>query len=167
MSAALLVLPQVWASDALLTAVEAEGPSLPVRPEVACYRRYTEALLRRYVAMSMEAGRTPSLLGKEMFRARVTRCVVRSFEDVVIFVHDVAHCVAKLDKEQQMLIQRIGLQQYTQAEVAAMLGQPTRTVVRRYNEALDRLTRLFLLADLLEVQRFCQEADWAENHPTN
>ena len=37
----------------------------------------------------MEAGRTPSLLGKEMFRAKVTNVVVRSFEDVVIFVHDV------------------------------------------------------------------------------
>jgi hypothetical protein len=167
MSAAVLVLPQVWACEVLLSAAEAESTPLPVRPEVAFYRKYTEALLRRYVAMSMEAGRTPSLLGKEMFRAKVTNVVVRSFEDVVIFVHDMAKCMAKLDREQQMLIHRIGLQQYTQAEVAAMLGQPTRTVVRRYNDALDRLTRLLLLADLLEVRKFCQEADLTENHATD
>jgi hypothetical protein len=36
---------------------------------------------------------------------------------VVIFVHDVEKCMARLDKEQQLLIQRIGLQE---------LGQPGR-----------------------------------------
>ena len=76
MSAALVILPMVWAT--------ASAPAKPRRscprpceqrrtaPEVAFYRKYTEGLLRRYVRLSMEAGRAPSLLGREMFRGKVT-----------------------------------------------------------------------------------------------
>jgi len=56
----------------------------PPEPQMAFYRKYTEAMLRRYVRMSMEAGKVPSLLGKEMFRAKITSYRVESFEDVVI-----------------------------------------------------------------------------------
>ncbi len=123
MSAAVLVLPRVWASVPVQVEAREEAVCTPLRPELAFYRKYTEAMLRRFVSMSMEAGRVPSLLGKEMFHARVTNYVVRSFEDVVIFVHDVEKCIAKLDSEQQMLIRRIGVQQYSQADVAGMQGQ--------------------------------------------
>jgi hypothetical protein len=34
--------------------------------------------------MSLEAGRVPSLLGQEMFRAKITHYRVESFEDVVM-----------------------------------------------------------------------------------
>ena len=91
-------------------------------PELAFYRKYTEGMLRRYVKMSMEAGRVPSLIGREMFRGKVTNYAVNSFEDVVIFVHDVEKCMARLDKEQQLLIRRIALQEYTQGETAALTG---------------------------------------------
>jgi hypothetical protein len=151
-SAAVLVLPQVWASVPVQVATRREAVT-PLRPELAFYRKYTEAMLRRFVSMSMEAGRVPSLLGKEMIQARVTNYAVHSFEDVVIFVHDVEKCIAKLDREQQMLIRRIGVQQYSQADVAGMQGQTIRTVIRRYNEALDRLTRIFIQAKLLEPQK--------------
>ena len=90
---------------------------------------------------------------------KVTNYAVRSFEDVVIFVHDVEKCIAKLDSEQQLLIRRIGVQQYSQADVAGMQGQTIRTVIRRYNEALDRLTRIFILAKLMEPQNSCQGAE--------
>lgn len=39
---------------------------------MAFYRKYTEAMLQRYVRMSMEAGKVPSLLGQEMFHGNVT-----------------------------------------------------------------------------------------------
>jgi hypothetical protein len=161
MSAAVLVLPRIWASvPARMEANEEEvACTPPPPPELAFYRKYTEAMLRRYATMSMEAGRVPSLLGREMFRAKVTNYVVQSFEDVVIFVHDVEKCVAKLDKLSQLLIRRIGMQQYTQAEVSAMTRLSLRTVLRQYPRALDRLTEVFLEVKLLEPQIACQEAE--------
>ena len=125
----------------------------------AFYRKYTEGLLRRYVNMAMEAGRTPSLLGQEMFRGKVTSYKVASFDDVVIFVHDVGQCVAKLDSGQQHLIKRIALQEYTQGETAAMMGLSIRTIHRRYTEAIDRLTEILLDRGLLEPLSACQEAE--------
>lgn len=121
------------------------------------YRKYTEALLRRYVKLSLEAGRTPSLLGQEMFRGKVTSYKVHSFEDVVIFVHDVGQCLAKLDSGQQHMIRRIALQEYTQGETSAMTGLSLRTIQRRYTESIDRLTAIFLAAKLLEPLSECQE----------
>ena len=109
--------------------------------------------------MAMETGRTPSLLGQEMFRGKVTSYKVASFDDVVIFVHDVGRCVAKLDSEQQHLIKRIALQEYTQGETAAMMGISIRTIHRRYTEAIDRLTEILLDRGLLEPLSACQEAE--------
>jgi hypothetical protein len=132
-------------------------------PQVAFYRKYTEAMLRRYVRMSMEAGKVPSLLGKEMFRAKVTSYRVQSFEDVVIFIYDIEHCLERLAPEQQRLIARIALEEYTLLEAATMLGLPPRTAVRRYCRALDRLTGIFLETRMLEPMKYCQEAKSAGN----
>src|SRR6185312_2972722 len=68
MSAALVVLPMIWATAQPEEMVERKS----VTTSLAFYRKYTEGLLNRYVRMSMEMGRTPSLLGRDMFRARVT-----------------------------------------------------------------------------------------------
>lgn len=168
------VLPQVWATASSpcgvskrkgpqsLRLVRVPEPVVPVKRPVATqfafYRKYTEGMLRRYMKLSMESGRVPSMLGQEMFRGRVTSYKVRSFEDVVIFVHDVGSCVAKLDSGQQHLIRRIALQEHTQGETAAMLGLSLRTVVRRYAEALDELTRDFLAKRMLEPTMECEEA---------
>jgi len=121
-----------------------------LRPELAFYRKYTESLLRRYVTMSMEAGRVPSLLGKEMFNGKVTNYTVRGFDDVVIFIHDIEACIHKLDDDQQWLIRRIALQQYTQQEASHMLGLKRQTIIRRYDEAMNRLTGILLDVKLLE-----------------
>src|SRR5579859_4736787 len=139
MSAALMVLPMVWAME-----------ELPAAQDMAFYRRYTEALLRRYLKMSMEAGRAPSLLGRELFRGNVTNYRVHSFEDVVIFVHDVETCLAKLDNEQRYYIDRIALEEYTQDEAVGLLGMNRRTMLRRYRDALDSLSRVLLDKGLLE-----------------
>src|SRR6202044_3082526 len=128
MSAAVMILPVVWATEARpATVVERRKTA----PELAFYRKYTEGLLRRYLKMSMEAGRAPSLLGREMFRGKVTNYRVHAFDDVVIFVHDVETCLAKLDEGQQYLIKRIALQEYTYVETAGMMGLCVKTVTRR------------------------------------
>jgi hypothetical protein len=158
MSAALVILPMVWA-----TAVQEEMPEVvevvtqqQATPELAFYRKYTEGLLRRYMRLSMEAGRAPSLLGREMFRGKVTNYRVHGFDDVVIFVHDVETCLAKLDEGQQYLIKRIALQEYTYVETAGMMGLCVKTVTRRYARALDELTEIFLERKLLEPLKACQ-----------
>lgn len=120
------------------------------RPELAFYRKYTEAMLRRYLRMSTESGRVPSLLGRELFRSRVTSYRVNSFEDVVVFCIDMERCLARLQKEEQDVIKRITLQEYTQGEAAVLLGLTLRDTVRKYGAALDRLTGILLAARMLE-----------------
>lgn len=158
MNAAAAILPVVWASEMLQLIPQplVELVLEPVLPEMAFYRKYTEGILRRYICMSMEVGRVPSLLGQEMFRGKVTSYCVRGFDDSVIFVHDVARCLERLDDEQQHLISRIALQQYTLGETAELMGLRPRTVVRRYAQAVDRLTRIFLTVKMLELQKCCQ-----------
>jgi predicted DNA-binding protein (UPF0251 family) len=158
MSAAAQSLPWIQASivppvsqTALSPASEpARNRPRPASPELSFYRKYTEGLLRRYVSMSLEAGRVPSLLGKEMFRGKVTNYEVHGFDDVVIFVHDIEACIRKLDEDQQWLIRRIALQQYTQDEAGKMLHLTRRTIIRRYNDAMNRLTGILLEVKLLE-----------------
>jgi Sigma-70, region 4 len=164
MSAALVILPMVWATAAepkmhpvaeVATQAEVQRQAAP---EMAFYRKYTEGMLRRYVRLSMEAGRAPSLLGREMFRGKVTSYRVHGFDDVVIFVHDVERCLARLNEGQQSLIKRIALQEYTQGETAGMMGLCLKTVTRRYARALDQLTEIFLERKLLNPQKACQGA---------
>jgi hypothetical protein len=170
MSAAFVILPRVWAMveasggagfagqrkgpHALrLVTSEAQGPPLALKvpiPEVAFYRKYTEAMLHRYMKMSLEAGRVPSLMGRELFQGNVSHCKVTGFDDVVLFVHDFGNCIKKLSPGQQHLLRRIGLQGYSNGETAAMLGISLRTVTRRYAEALDRLTGILLDYKMLE-----------------
>jgi hypothetical protein len=174
-----VVLPQVWATEGNLAhaiQANAENPeeeqqetstrATPVfrvvlNPQTAFYRSYTEAMLRRYGVLSMESGRVPSMLGREMFRGKVTHYRVHGFDDVVIFVHDVERCIQLLTPEQQRLIVRIGVQEYTFGEAAGMLGLSLRSIQRRYFEAVDELTGIFLKRRLLEriAAKSCQEDD--------
>ncbi len=181
MSAALVILPRVWATaDAnyaggrrlsttpastnplsrkgphSLRLVSAQAQPEPARPrpraELAFYRKYTEAMLQRYVKLSLEAGRVPSLMGRELFRGDVSHCTVEGFDDVVIFCLDVGKCIARLSPGQQHLVRRIAIQGYSQGETAAILGISLRTVIRRYYEALDQLTSMLIKGRLLQPQ---------------
>lgn len=93
-----------------------------------------------------------------MFRGKVTSYRVHGFDDVVIFVHDVGQCIRLLTPEQQRLIHRIGVQEYTFGEAASMLRLSLRSVQRRYFDAVDELTLIFLKRRLLErvVSNSCQ-----------
>ncbi len=138
------------------TARLAVAPASRPRVEVAFYRKYTEAMLRRYLRLSMEAGRVPSLLGREMFRGNVTSYRVSSFEDVVAFCIDVERCLARLNAAEQDLIRRVALQEYTQGEAASLLGMSLRSVVSGYAGAVDRLTGLLIEKRMLEPLKSCQ-----------
>jgi hypothetical protein len=151
-------LPRVWAvadSTEVARGKKEERREAP-KPELAFYRKYTEAMLRRYLRLSMETGRVPSLLGREMFRGNVTRYRVSSFEDVVIFCHDMERCLTELSSEERQLIKRIALQEYTQGEAASMLGMSLRTCIRRYGMAVDHLTAVLLRLRMLEPLTACQ-----------
>lgn len=119
-------------------------------PDLAIYRQRTIQFLRRYFKMSMEVGRLPSLLGREVFRARVTSYRMGTFEDTVIFVHDIERCLERLDPESQSLIVRMVFQDYTQEEAAAIFGCTLRTLSRRFPEAIDRMTQILIDCGLLE-----------------
>ncbi|MGH9503682.1 MAG: hypothetical protein ACRD20_12595 [Terriglobales bacterium] len=118
-------------------------------PDLWLYRERTLAILRRYQRLSVAAGRLPSLLGREFFRTRVTSYHAGTFEDAVIFVHDVARGLEQLGEFEQKLIAKIALQDYTQDETARVLGCWRRTVGRRFPEALDQMTDIFLESGLL------------------
>ncbi len=120
-----------------------------IDPDLWLYRERTVGMLKRYQRMSVEVGRLPSLLGREFFRTRVTSYHCGTFEDAVIFVHDVARGLEQLGEFERKLIAKIALQDYTQNETARLLGCWRRTVGRRFPEAVDQLTEIFLEAGLL------------------
>jgi hypothetical protein len=125
---------------------------------LAFYRKRTEALLRQYMQKSLEMGRTPSILGNGVFRGKVSSYRLHSFEDAVIFVFDIEKCLKRLDKFSQDIVARIALQEYSQGETAALTGHPLRSIARRYAEAIDTLTAIFLEYELLNLNhgKSCQ-----------
>ena len=125
------------------------------------YRGRTVGLLRRYLQYSMETGRLPSILGRELFRAKVTAYTVTTFEDRVIFVHDMETCLYQLDEFSRQLIGRHILQEHDQVETARLLQCTERTVRRLTPFALDQLSRVLLKMGMLErieraVEKSCQ-----------
>ena len=123
---------------------------------LCAYHDRAIALLRRYLRMSLEIGRMPSVLGREAFRARVTSYRVHTFEDAVIFVHDVERCVERLEPFSRQMIARVILQDYTLEEAASLLGCARMTVYRLFPGALDELSAIFLEAKMLAPSP-CQE----------
>jgi len=123
----------------------AEGPVV----SLAFYRRHTERLLRRYLYASMQVGRAPSLLGNPVARGWASSRPIRSFEDAVIFVLDVEQCLDRLNSLDRMMLFKVVLQEYTQAETAVLLGMSVRSISYKFPQALDRLTEYLLETGLL------------------
>ena len=153
-------------SAELLRNSEADMPAtnpLPERTaELWLYRSRTTALLRRYLRFSIEVGRLPSILGRELFRSKVTSYRMSSFEDAVIFVYDVERALEQLNAFAQLLVATIVFQEYTQDEAAEYLRCARRTICREFPEALDRISEMFLEGGLLNrlpcgsVENSCQ-----------
>jgi DNA-directed RNA polymerase specialized sigma24 family protein len=164
-----VMVPRIWAV-AETSPVAGKQPTpvaepQPVKPqpkvELAFYRKYTEAMLRRYLRVSTEVGRVPSVMDRELFRGKASHYKLSSFEDGVIFSVDVERCLAKLRKSNLRLIERIALQGYTPQEAAPFFGLQMRRCYERYGQALDQLTELFLATRLLEPLKSCQDVETA------
>ena len=108
------------------------------------------SLLRKYFKMSVELGRLPSLLGREFFRAQVTSYTTHTFEDAVIFVHDMERALESLDPLSQLVISRVVFQEYSYREAARLLRISDRTFVRAMARAIDRLSEIMLERELME-----------------
>lgn len=126
-----------------------EPPEIDPRPEMLCFRGQTFALVRHFFELSCQAGRLPSLLGRELFRSRVSHHAIPSFEDQVVFVRDVELCLAKLSEEHAEIITLVGLYDFSHDEVGEMLRCSKAWITQRFAEALDSLSEILLQADLL------------------
>jgi len=137
-------------------------PAILADPDLWAYRERTIALLRRYLRISIEVGRLPSLLGRELFRSKVTSYRMSSFEDAVIFVHDVERALSELDGFAKQVIATVIFQDYDQDEAAEVLRCARRTICRVFPLAVDQMTETFLEGGLLNrlpkapVENFCQ-----------
>ena len=154
-----VAVPRIWAVAEPAQAPVAENQPVPPKPELAFYRKYTEALLRRYLRVSVEVGRVPSVMGRELFRGNVSHYKADGFEDGVIFCVDIERCLAKLRKSHLRLIERIALQGHSPQQAAPMFGLDMRRCYERYNQALDQLTTLFLEGRILEPLKSCQDVE--------
>jgi len=114
------------------------------------YRGRTVAMLRRYMRYSIETGRLPSLLGREFFRAKVTAYTVVTFEDRVIFVHDMEKCLERLDEFSRQLIARHVLQEHDRWATAKLLHCNEKTVRRYTPVVLDVLSEILIEVGLME-----------------
>jgi len=119
-------------------------------PDIWLYRKKTTVLLRRYMRWSLEAGRVPSVLGRELFRAKITAFTATTFEARVIFLHDVERCLERLQDFDRQIIARVCLQEYDHEAAARILQCNRRTLLRRLPELIDELSEAFLKAELLE-----------------
>lgn len=115
------------------------------------YRNRTVAMLRRYMRYSIETGRLPSLLGREFFRTQITSYQVSTFEDRVIFVHDMDRCLDRLDNFAREVLARVVLQEYEHDEAARLIGCTRMTVHRKLMEALDTLSDILVAVGLLDA----------------
>jgi DNA-directed RNA polymerase specialized sigma24 family protein len=135
-------------------------------PDLWLYRERTIAILKRYLRISIEVGRLPSLLGRELFRSKVTSYRMSSFEDAVIFVHDVERALDQLDPLSKDLVALMIFQDYSQDEAAELLRCARRTICRQFPETVDRISEIFLNGGLLNrlprprpVENSCQEGE--------
>jgi DNA-directed RNA polymerase specialized sigma24 family protein len=99
--------------------------------------------------LSLETGRLPSVIGRELFRAKITAYTAATFEDRVIFVHDVEKCLEQLAPFDQKIIARVVLQEHNHERAAAILHCTRKTIERRLPEVIDELSEEFLRIRLL------------------
>ena len=141
--------------EALVSVAEADLPPqfederLQDGRDLCLYRDRTLGLLRRYFRFSIEVGRLPSLLGRELFRAKVSAYSARTFEDAVIFVHDVEHCLQDLDEFDRKVLGKIVFQDYTHDEAARLLRCGRKKIWRRFPEIIDLVSESLLEHGLL------------------
>lgn len=116
---------------------------------LSAYRPYTRALLRRYFRVSIDIGRLPSILGGLCFRARVSSYRLNTFEDAVIFVHDIERVFERVERHYLEIVAGVILLDHSIPEAARRLGITVQRAERRYAAALDSLSAVLLEVGLL------------------
>lgn len=106
-------------------------------------RMRTMAVLHRFFRTALLVGRMPSLLGREVFRTRMTAMPARAFEDSVLFVCDVERCLTYLEPIDQRLIAFCVLEDHSEWEAARQFGRTQSDVSRRLGRTLDLLHETF------------------------
>jgi DNA-directed RNA polymerase specialized sigma24 family protein len=101
--------------------------------------------------MSLDIGRVPSCLPREFARARRTSARGPSFEDRIIFVHDIERCMQLLDSLALQILTRVALQEYSRKEAAVIFGMTLTTLSRTYDDALDMLSTVLLGHGLMDA----------------
>ena len=127
--------------------------------ELAAYRPYTRALLRRYFRVAIDMGRLPSILGGLCFRARVSSYKLRTFEDAAIFVHDIERVFEQINRDHMEIIAGVIMLEYSLPEAALRIGITVQRAERRYASALDALSRILLKVGLLRPVFTSQDED--------
>ena len=128
-------------------------------PQTSVYRKHTTALLRRYFRLSLSAGRLASPLAAPEPRARVSSYRLTTFEDAMIFVHDMERCLQKLEAWALESIAAYALLELPREQAAAALNLSVAQADRRYATALDRLSGILLQAGVMSRNFDDPEAD--------
>jgi hypothetical protein len=114
--------------------------------------------------MAVDIGRLPSILGGLCFRARVSSYRLHTFEDAVIFVHDIERVFDRIQRPYMEIIAGVVLLEYSVPEAALRLGITVQRAERRYASALDSLSAALLEVGLLRPVYTSAEAE-SSNDP--
>jgi predicted DNA-binding protein (UPF0251 family) len=127
--------------------------------EFAPYRSQTIALLRRYFRTALEVGRLPALLGRECFRSRVSHRKVCTFEDQIIFTHDLDRCLDRLERQEQGLISLIVFQEYSHEDAGREMRLHRNNVRQNFFRAIDVVTQMLIEGGYIAPQAGHQAAE--------
>jgi hypothetical protein len=144
------VTPEQRATPELLEQLDVTEELIELDRRQRVYRGRTAAMLRKYMRYSLETGRLPSLIGREFFRSKVTSYRVTTFEDRVIFVHDMETCLERLTEFSGQVIARSILQEHDLPATARLIHCNEKTIRRAIPMALDELIEILLEVGLLE-----------------
>jgi hypothetical protein len=132
-----------------MPAPPATRPAQP--PTFAFYRKHTERILRRYLVASMLMSRRPTVFTEPVLRGWASHRVVETFEDCIIFVLDMEKCLDRLSAVDRVLLDRIVLQEYTEAETSLLVNRSERNVRTRFRAALDHLTEILVDTGIMRL----------------
>jgi len=113
-------------------------------------RACTVGMLHRFLRASLLVGRMPSVLGREIFRSRVSHVPARVFEDSVVFVCDVERCLRQLEPLERRLIAYCVFEDRSEWEAARRFHCSQSDVSRRLGSSLDLLYETFCRTGLLK-----------------
>lgn len=114
-------------------------------------RAHAHGLLRRFLYASFQPCRVGSTLRDPVARGWVSSRPILTFDDAMLFVHDMEKCINALPSLDRDILKRHVLQEYTQEETAVLLGISPRAMNCKYAAAMDRLTAKLIEAELLLV----------------